>query len=94
MGANAFSEFRLIPRIETYPAAVAFAQTTLGRIIMLAAFSLGMGFFAPDLLFTLPLIFALALTTFMPENRHLILAIAPILLVVSHILRQPFRRQA
>ena len=56
---------------------------------MLAAFGLGIGFFLPNLLFSLPLTFALALTTFMPENRHFILAVAPIILIVTQTFKDP-----
>src|ERR1700722_17807124 len=89
MALSALSEFRLIPRLETFPAVVFFAQTTLGRIIVLAAFGLGMRFFLPNLVSTLLLTFVLALTTFIPENRHFILAVVPILLVVMRNFKDP-----
>ncbi len=78
---SALSEFRLIPRIETFPKVVAFAQTTLGKITMLAAFGLGLRFFSPYLVFA-QFIF-LALITFMPARRRFILAIFPILVVLQ-----------
>jgi len=76
------SDFRLIPRIETFPRVVSFAQTTLGRITILAAFGLGLRYFSPNLLSAMPFTLLLALMTFMPERRRFILAIVPILAVL------------
>lgn len=81
--ANGFSDFRLVPRVETFPNVVSFAQTTVGRIVVLAVFGLGLRFFLPDLLSALSLAFLLALMTFMPEYRRFILAITPIVIVVK-----------
>jgi hypothetical protein len=39
--AATLAQFRLIPRLETWPRCVSFAQTALGRIIALAAFGQG-----------------------------------------------------
>jgi hypothetical protein len=83
------SEFRLIPRVETLPKVVSFAQTTWGRITMLAAFGLGLLFFGanpPSALF-LPLL--LAVITFFPELRRFTLAITPIVFVVTQTFQQP-----
>jgi hypothetical protein len=76
------SDFRLIPRIETFPRVVSFAQTTLGRITILAAFGLGLRYFSPNLLSAMPFTLLLALMTFMPERRRFILAIVTILAVL------------
>ncbi|MGB7136169.1 MAG: hypothetical protein WBD46_12815, partial [Acidobacteriaceae bacterium] len=46
---NPWADFRLIPRIETWPAVVSFAQTAPGKIVLLALFGLGMRFFIPSL---------------------------------------------
>ncbi len=86
---TAFSEFRLIPRVETFPAVVSFAQTPLGKSIMIAAFGLGMWVFLPDLLSALLLASLLALITFMPEYRHFILAVAPMSMVVTQTFKDP-----
>lgn len=45
--AKGLAEFRLIPRIETYPAVVSFVQTPLGKVVLLVAFGLGMRVFLP-----------------------------------------------
>jgi hypothetical protein len=76
------AEFRLIPRIETYPKAVLFAQTTLGRIAILATFGLGLYLFLQDLTTTFLFVLFIAFITFMPKYRHIVLAVAPIILVV------------
>jgi hypothetical protein len=81
--------FRLIPRLETYPRVVAFAQTAPGKVIMLALFGLGLLLSFFDLRTVLLLIFALALVTFLPSYRRLILAVAPIGLVVMKSFWQP-----
>jgi hypothetical protein len=87
--AGYVAEFRIIPRIETFPRVVSFAQTALGRITVLVVFGLGLRFFFPDLLSALSLTFLLALMTFMPENRHFILAVAPIVIVVRQTFQDP-----
>jgi hypothetical protein len=51
--AEVLTAFRLIPRIETFPAAVSFAQTALGRIALLVVFGLGLRFFSQDSVSTL-----------------------------------------
>jgi hypothetical protein len=67
--------FRLIPRIETYPAVVAFAQTLPGKVILLAVFGL---LLSPLQRTALPLVLCLALMTFMPHHRHALVAISTI----------------
>jgi hypothetical protein len=88
---NTFSEFRLIPRVETSPAVVSFAQTAIGRITLLIAFGLGVRFFYPDFLLALALTFILALMAFLPEYRHFILALTPIVLVILQTFQYPLR---
>jgi hypothetical protein len=83
------TEFRLIPRIETFPAVVSFAQTPPGKVVVLAAFGVGMRFFLPDIVSVLWLMLPLALITFMPEHRRFILALVPIVLVVMQTLGDP-----
>ena len=80
-----WSEFRLIPRIETYPKVVAFAQTTLGKTALLGVFSLGLRLFLSDWLQVFGLVMLLAATTFLPACRHFILAVSPIFMVVVQI---------
>ena len=87
--ANGLADFRLIPRIETYPAVVSFAQTPLGKVGVLAAFGLGMRFFLADLPSVLTLMLPLALITFLPEYRRFVLAICPIAIVVMQTVNDP-----
>ncbi len=87
--ANGFSDFRLIPRVETSPKVVSFAQTPAGKFVMLAVFGLGMRFFIPDSVFVLMLAVIFGLMTFMPEYRRIVLAITPIVFVLSQTFRDP-----
>ena len=57
--AKKLAEFRLIPRIETYPRVVEFAQTPLGKIALLSLFGLGLRYFYPDLFFVVLIAFFL-----------------------------------
>ena len=86
---NRLAEFRLIPRLETFPRMVSFAQTSLGRITMLAAFGLGLCYFFPSPLLGLSFTLMLAFMTFMPEYRRFILAVTPIVFVVLQSYREP-----
>lgn len=86
---NPLAEFRLIPRIETFPGVVSFAQTTMGKIVLLTAFGLGLCLFHPDLIATLILILILALITFLPQHRRVISAAAPIIFIVRQSFREP-----
>ena len=47
--ARRWADVRLIPRIETFPQVVSFAQTAPGKVVLLAAFGLELRFFAPYL---------------------------------------------
>jgi hypothetical protein len=87
--SNRLSEFRLIPRIETFPKVVSFAQTAPGKIAMLAAFGLGQCYFLPGSFATLLLLPFFALTTFIPQHRRTLLAIGPFALVLLQNLRNP-----
>lgn len=87
--ADNLAEFRLIPRIETYPAVVSFAQTLPGKVVLLAACGLGLRFFLPDLISVLTLMLPLALITFMPEYRRFVLAVSPVVLVVMKSNHEP-----
>jgi len=83
------AEFRLIPRLETFPWAVSYAQTWLGKAIMLALFGLGLCFFYPNPLPALLVTLIIAFMTFMPEYRHILLAITPTVVVVMQSLKDP-----
>ncbi|HWE84984.1 MAG TPA: hypothetical protein VG267_08570 [Terracidiphilus sp.] len=73
-------DFRIIPRIETYPAVVAFVQTGPGKLALLALFALGERFFLPDVSSVLILTGPIAFITFMPEYRRVVLAAAPVII--------------
>lgn len=63
------ASFRIIPRIETYPAVVRFAQTAAGKLVLLVLFGFGLRFATEDwLLLTL----CLGLITFLPGRRRLL----------------------
>lgn len=83
--------FRLIPRIETYPEVISFAQTVLGKLVILTVFGLEVSYFTRDFLSMFGFTFVFAAAAFMPEHRRFILALAPIAFVVvlgaSHPLR-------
>ena len=70
VNSNSLAQFRLIPRIETYPAVVSFAQTSVGKFVMLALFGLGIRFFIPNSVSVVLLAFIFGLITFMPEYRR------------------------
>jgi hypothetical protein len=89
--AKRLAEFRLIPRIEGFPAVVSFAQTPFGKVVLLALFGLGLHYFFPDLPSVLALMLPLALITFMPEYRRFLLAISPIGIVVMQTVNDPLQ---
>ena len=84
-----WAEFRLIPRLETYPRVVAFAQTAAGRLLVLAVFGLELRYFLPDLVTALAFASVFGLITFMPEYRRVVLAAGPVVLVVVQMLHRP-----
>lgn len=66
-------EFRIIPRIETYPSVVRFAQSAAGKLVLLAGFGIVLSFLMSPLgaaILTVPLL----LTTFAPAYRMSIAA--------------------
>lgn len=83
------ARFRIIPQIETVPWIVTFAQTCLGKITILAAFSCEILVFVRDPRSWSVLIATIALTACFPNRRHIFIAIAPILLVVLQHLNDP-----
>ena len=77
------TEFRLIPRIETFPGVVAFAQTAIGKVVLLAAFALELLFFDSHWSNLLPVIVALGVITFLPEYRRFVLALSPLCILLA-----------
>jgi hypothetical protein len=67
------ANFRIIPRIETYPVLVAFAQTVAGKLVLLAVFSLGLRFATDD---WIPLSISLAVISFFPVQRRIVVTAA------------------
>jgi hypothetical protein len=68
--------FRIIPRIETYPIATKFAKTAIGKLLVLALFALGLRFAVQD---WLPLSIGLAAITFVPVRRRILLTVLTLL---------------
>jgi hypothetical protein len=89
--AKRLAEFRLIPRIETYPTVVSFVQTPLGKVVLLAAFGSGLRYFFPDMLSILTLLLPLSLIAFLPEYRRFVLAISPIGIAVMQTVGDPLQ---
>lgn len=65
--------FRLIPRIDTYPRIVAFAQTDVGKIVLLILFGLGLAYSKQA---WLALTLWLTLITFLPDRRRMLVTAA------------------
>lgn len=72
-GFSGLANFRIIPRIETYPGAVKFAQTFAGKMVILALFSAGLRLGTED---WIPLSVALAVITFLPSRRRILVTVA------------------
>jgi hypothetical protein len=70
------SNFRIIPRIETYPVVTKFAKTAVGKLLILVLFALGLRFALKD---WLPLSLGLAAITFVPVRRRMLLTILTLL---------------
>jgi hypothetical protein len=70
------ANFRVIPRIETYPAVVNFAQTFAGKLLILALFALGLRSATEE---WLSLSLCLALITFVPLRRRLLVTAATLI---------------
>jgi len=64
------ADFRLIPRIETYPAVVSFAQTLPGKLVLLTLFAFGLAYNRQS---WVPLLLFLTLITFLPDHRRILL---------------------
>src|SRR5260370_5051846 len=87
--AKGWTEFRLIPRVETYPAVVSFVQTPPGKFLLLILFYLGLCFFLRDWGSALGLAFVIGLIAFMPEYRRISLAVAPLIFVALQMSHEP-----
>src|SRR5208337_297838 len=59
------------------------AQTAAGKVAMLALFGFGIRFFLADFMSSLQLAILLAVITFMPEYRRFVLALCPIVFLVT-----------
>jgi hypothetical protein len=71
--------FRLIPRIETYPQVVSFAQTLPGQASLLVVFGALYALTNPE---ALPLVLCLALITWMPFKRHQLVSVSTVVFAV------------
>jgi hypothetical protein len=85
------ADFRLIPRIETYPKVISFAQSRLGRVTLLTVFGLGLRFFVRDLITLLSFLLLLGLITFLPKYRRLVLGGSPSLLLLKKYFHSPLQ---
>lgn len=70
------ANLRIIPRIETYPIVTKFAQTLVGKLLMQLLFTLGLRFAEKE---WLALGLCLAMITFVPLRRRLLLTVATLL---------------
>jgi hypothetical protein len=89
-GLSRVRNFRLIPRVDTYPAVVAFAQTIIGKLVLLAMFGLGLAYGSKDWRI---LTLCLALITFLPAQRRILVTISALLfafIVPWKFFKQPF----
>lgn len=86
-----WAEFRLIPRVETWPGVVSFAQTAPGKVLLLAVFGSAMYFFVRDFSAALWYAFLYGFITFLPEYRRLVLVAVPLLYVVVSGVHKPLQ---
>jgi hypothetical protein len=75
-------DFRIIPRLETYPGLVAFAQTTAGRLALVALFTFLSIPLNPGSWLQIGIV--LMLISLLPERRRVLLALAAICWVFLH----------
>lgn len=61
------SQFRIIPQIDKYPSVVAYAQTPLGKLAVLALF--GLGLWLLDMSWRVDFLVVIAAITFFPQYR-------------------------
>ncbi|HYB60755.1 MAG TPA: hypothetical protein VEH50_04680 [Methylomirabilota bacterium] len=72
-GRGRLANFRLIPRIDTYPRAIEFAKTPAGKLVLLALFGLGLAYSKAA---WWPLIPWLLLITLLPNRRRMLVTAA------------------
>jgi len=72
--------FRLIPRVETYPKVVSFAQTTIGKLTLLGIFGIGLMYAPQHAPF---LIVLLAVATALPQYRRIVLTFGTLLWAIG-----------
>jgi hypothetical protein len=84
-------DFRLIPRIEKFSPILSFAQTTVGKLILLAVFWLECCYFSKAYEVNLQLTALFGLMTFLPQHRRLILAVSPTVYILQRLLLFIFR---
>ena len=70
------ASFRIIPRIETYSSVTRFAQTVIGKLVILALFILGLRYATAD---WIPVSLGLVAITFVPLRRRILLTIATLM---------------
>jgi hypothetical protein len=87
--AAKLANFRLIPRIETYPRVVELAQTPLGKIVLVSLFGLGLRYFYSDSMSVVLTAFFLVVMTLLPEYRRFVLATTPIMIVIIQTHGEP-----
>jgi hypothetical protein len=78
-GFGKLPELRLIPRIETYPQIVSFAQTAVGKLTVLTLFGLGLLYSEKN---CLPVIASLAVISFVPKHRRILVSLATLIFAV------------
>jgi hypothetical protein len=88
---RSWADFRLIPRIETWPAVVSFVQTAPGKVVLLAVFGCAIRFFLAGLVPAASLTFFYGILTFLPEYRRFILAFVPVFYAVLPDIHDPLR---
>lgn len=75
-GLRRLADFRLVPRIDTYPVVVSFAQTVVGKLVLLVLFGLGLAYTEAN---WLPLLLCLALITFVPGRRRVLVTVSTLI---------------
>src|ERR1700728_3375576 len=88
---RSWADFRLIPRIETWPAVVSFVQTAPGKVILLAVFGCAIRFFLAGLVPAASLTFFYGILTHLPEYRRFVLAFVPVFYAVLPDIHDPLR---
>ena len=77
---NPLSQLRLIPRIETYPKLLDFAQTHSGKVAIWSVFVAGLIYFLRSTRDWLPVAIALLLISVLPRYRWLLVALSTLVI--------------